>query len=103
MDDKPKIKPRAWLQEPKVQRHAGKHLIRGVHSIEPSEEHRQFAELDGDVLIPLYEQAALNAAVLSERERCATIALNTASHCEDHENHYGASAAKDVADRIRDA
>ena len=53
--------------------------------------------------IPLYDQAALNAAVLSERERCATIALNTASHCEDHENHYGASAAKDVADRIRDA
>ena len=61
------LKPRAWLLEPKVQRHPGRHLIRSVRSFEPTEAERQNAELDGDVYVPLY---SLNAAVAAERERC---------------------------------
>jgi hypothetical protein len=57
------VRPRAWLREPKVQRHVGRHLVRGVSVAEPTAEEREFAELDGDQLIPLYDQAAIDAAL----------------------------------------
>jgi hypothetical protein len=57
------VRPRAWLREPKVQRHIGRHLVRGVSVAEPTAEEREFAELDGDQLIPLYDQAAIDAAL----------------------------------------
>lgn len=70
----PEGKPRAWLQEPKVQRIPGRYLIRGVRTIEPTEEDRQFAELDGDLLVPLYDEAERQRCymlgVAAERERC---------------------------------
>ena len=66
-------KPRAWLQEPKVQPIAGRHFVRGVRTVEPTAEEYEFCELDGDVLLPLYDAAALAAAVAAERERCAKI------------------------------
>ena len=65
-------KPRAWLQEPKVQPIAGRHFVRGVRTVEPTADEYEFAALDGDVLLPLYDAAALAAAVAAERERCAT-------------------------------
>jgi hypothetical protein len=49
-----RVRPRAWLREPKVQRHIGRHLVRGVSVTEPTAEEREFADLDGDVLVPLY-------------------------------------------------
>lgn len=73
----PEGKPRAWLQEPKVQRIPGRHLIRGVRTIEPTEEDRQFAELDGDLLVPLYDEAERQRCymlgVAAEREACAKV------------------------------
>jgi len=71
-----KSRPRAWLREPKVQRIPGRHLVRGVSAGEPSQEEREFAELDGDRLVPLYDQAALDAAVAAERERWRDLATD---------------------------
>ena len=65
--DRP-VRPRAWLREPKVQRHPGRHLVRGVTTVELPQEEREFAELDGDNLVPLYEERALRD---DEREVCA--------------------------------
>ena len=39
--------------------------------MEPTPEERECAELDGDTIIPLYDQAALDAAADHEREICA--------------------------------
>ena len=39
--------------------------------------------------------------VAAERERCAALARNKALHCDDHGNHYGANAARDIEDAIR--
>ena len=44
---------------------------------------------------------AIDAAVAAERERCAALARNKALHCDDHGNHYGANAARDIEDAIR--
>ena len=98
----PEGKPRAWLQEPKVQRIPGRHFIRGVRTIEPTEEDRQFAELDGDLLVPLYDEAERQRCymlgVAAERERCAKL-------CEsirelDNENAFEAAANR-CAEAIR--
>jgi len=51
-------KPCAWLLEPKVQRHPSKHLVRRVSVVAPTEEEREFAELDGDRFVPLYDRAS---------------------------------------------
>lgn len=94
------VRPRAWLREPKVQRHPGRHLVRGVTTIEPTAEDRQIAELDGDALVPLYGVAAIAAAVARERERCAKL-------CEDLDNDDNSGeyrmAAHWAAARIRGA
>jgi hypothetical protein len=63
------IKPSAWICQPKVQRHPERHLIRGVSALEPTAEEREFAEVDGDEFVPLYDQAALDAAVAAERDK----------------------------------
>ena len=63
------VRPRAWLREPKVQRHPGRNLVRGVTITQPTPEEREFAELDGDALVPLYDQSALDAALAAARER----------------------------------
>lgn len=50
-----KCKPRAWILEPKVQRHPPRHAIRSVSAVEPTQAQRELADLDGDVYVPLYE------------------------------------------------
>ena len=50
-----KYKPRAWILEPKVQRHPPRHIIRNVSVVEPTQEQRELADLDGDVYVPIYE------------------------------------------------
>ena len=91
-------KPRAWLQEPKVQPIAGRHFVRGVRTVEPTADEYEFAALDGDVLLPLYDAAALAAAVAAERERCALLcdALDNPQNSGDYR-----SAAYWAAFRIR--
>lgn len=42
------------------------------------------------------------AATAAERERCATLAKNIADHCEANDSPYGANAAEDVHDAIRE-
>jgi hypothetical protein len=82
------IKPRAWICEPKVQRHPARHLIRGVSAVEPTAEVREFGEIDGDQFVPLYDQAAIDAAVAAERERIRTLAIKRVAYEQDAAKHH---------------
>jgi len=48
------VRPRAWLLEPKEQRHPHKPIQRGCYTEEPSKEQQQIADLDGDRYVPMY-------------------------------------------------
>ena len=80
--DDGEVKPRAWLREPKVQRLPGRHLVRGVSVVEPTAEERECAELDGDMIIPLYDKMALDAAIAAEREQI--LSMPNLMHACDH-------------------
>lgn len=49
--------PRAWLLEPKVQRHPGREVHYGVSTLRPDAEMIEYAEVDGCKYTPLYPAA----------------------------------------------
>lgn len=88
------VRPLAWLRKPKVQRHPGRHLVRGVTCAEPTAEEREFAELDGDMLVPLYEEHGLRN---DEREACARqlerLGCHELAHClRNYRGNLGGSS-----------
>jgi len=83
------VRPRAWMLEPKVQRHPDRYLIRGIRAVEPTVEEREFAEIDGDRFVPLFELTLEDvAAVNAARKARAEKALRRLDLCLCDHNEY---------------
>ena len=87
-----KCKPRAWILEPKVQRHPPRHIIREVSAVEPTQAQRELADLDGDRYVPLYEIGCRRASL--EKLRHALLSKMCEALAKQHDtadNAWGKS------------
>ena len=101
------VRARAWLLEPKVQRHPHKPIQRGCYTAEPGPEQRACADLDGDRYVALYalpsdwalfEVVNIDGITEAATEGPRDGALNEAMH---YAAQYGQDSAVTVFEVLR--